>query len=475
MKVHFSAALLVFTLAAARARANLPIFVVDSTADEHDLSLDGICKTASNVCTLRAAVEEANALTGAVIEIPALTIALTIGDLPVSSSMLVRGAGMRATVISAATSHRIFTLAGSASLSLGDVTLRDASISGGSGGALSAVSPARFDMDHVLVTNCSAGSGGAIYTTGEFTISSSVFTHCHATKSGILGAIGGVGGAVYIAGNASGTALGTLERCTLDTNTSLQSGGAIHLLTGYGTVKLVNCTVSGNTAGNPGPDSAGFGGGISIVGSALTLDHATITNNVANASHGGGGISNTAAASAVGFSHSLIADNYDVFNGFLLDGDCAGSVTSTACNMLGPSGTGHCTVSGSFIAGDPLFGPLQDNGGPAPTHALLAGSTAVDFTCFAAEQTSIDERGVHHLGTYPDLGAYERAPCGDVNGDGVVNVADVFFLINFLFAGGPLPPGLANVNQDSVRDVLDVFYLINRLFAGGPAPVCPGT
>jgi len=52
-----------------------------------------------------------------------------------------------------------------------------------------------------------------------------------------------------------------------------------------------------------------------------------------------------------------------------------------------------------------------------------------------------------------------------------VNVADVFYMINFLFAGGPTPLGRANVNGGSVIDVADVFYLINYLFAGGPAPV----
>jgi hypothetical protein len=64
---------------------------------------------------------------------------------------------------------------------------------------------------------------------------------------------------------------------------------------------------------------------------------------------------------------------------------------------------------------------------------------------------------------------------GDVNGDGSVNVSDVFFLINDLFAGGSLPPGLANVNGDSTIDVGDVFYLINALFAGGLPPNCQGT
>jgi len=71
---------------------------------------------------------------------------------------------------------------------------------------------------------------------------------------------------------------------------------------------------------------------------------------------------------------------------------------------------------------------------------------------------------------------------GDVNGDGLVDVLDVFFLINYLFAGGspPLHPtgvtgdavyyASGDVNHDGNVDVLDVFYLINALFAAGPAP-----
>jgi hypothetical protein len=60
---------------------------------------------------------------------------------------------------------------------------------------------------------------------------------------------------------------------------------------------------------------------------------------------------------------------------------------------------------------------------------------------------------------------------GDVNGDGNVDVADVFYLINALFAGGPAPVCSGNVNGDMAVDVADVFYLINFLFAGGPAPL----
>jgi hypothetical protein len=60
---------------------------------------------------------------------------------------------------------------------------------------------------------------------------------------------------------------------------------------------------------------------------------------------------------------------------------------------------------------------------------------------------------------------------GDANGDGSVDIADVFYLINFLFASGPGPIGPADVNGDLTTDIADVFYLINALFAGGPAPV----
>ena len=59
---------------------------------------------------------------------------------------------------------------------------------------------------------------------------------------------------------------------------------------------------------------------------------------------------------------------------------------------------------------------------------------------------------------------------GDIDGNGVTDVADVFYLINFLFAGGPAPIGFGDTSGDGNVDVADVFYLINYLFAGGPYP-----
>jgi Dockerin type I domain len=61
---------------------------------------------------------------------------------------------------------------------------------------------------------------------------------------------------------------------------------------------------------------------------------------------------------------------------------------------------------------------------------------------------------------------------GDAQPDGVVDLGDVFLLINYLYAGGVAPnyPLLADATGDSVVSIADVFYLINYLFAGGPAP-----
>jgi len=61
---------------------------------------------------------------------------------------------------------------------------------------------------------------------------------------------------------------------------------------------------------------------------------------------------------------------------------------------------------------------------------------------------------------------------GDANGDGVINVNDVVYLINYLFIGGPAPNPLqaGDANSDGLVNVNDVVYLINYLFIGGPPP-----
>ncbi len=66
-------------------------------------------------------------------------------------------------------------------------------------------------------------------------------------------------------------------------------------------------------------------------------------------------------------------------------------------------------------------------------------------------------------------------PCGDVDGGGMVTIADVVFLINYIFAGGPAPYPLSVGDPDCNGSVsiADAIYLINYIFAGGAAP-CAG-
>ena len=63
---------------------------------------------------------------------------------------------------------------------------------------------------------------------------------------------------------------------------------------------------------------------------------------------------------------------------------------------------------------------------------------------------------------------------GDCTGDGVIDIADVVYLINYLFIDGPAPEPLAagDANCDGVVNIADVVYLINYLFIDGPPPDC---
>jgi hypothetical protein len=172
-------------------------------------------------------------------------------------------------------------------------------------------------------------------------------------------------------------------------------------------------------------------------------------------------------------SNSLFANLNDKTQG---NDDCStSSSTVTFSGGMVLRSLAGCGYSGFAYEGDPLLGPLKDNGGPTwtaiPSSDLVINGGAGGCAGISGTLT-VDQRGVKRpIGAACDVGAVEVEPKGDANGDGMVDIADVFYVINFLFAGGPIPRGRANVNGGSIIDVADVFYLINYLFAGGPAPV----
>jgi len=68
--------------------------------------------------------------------------------------------------------------------------------------------------------------------------------------------------------------------------------------------------------------------------------------------------------------------------------------------------------------------------------------------------------------------------CGNVNNDGVVDIGDVVYLINYLYRSGPEPEcapitACGDVNLDGAVDIGDVVYLINYLYKSGPPPGNP--
>ena len=62
--------------------------------------------------------------------------------------------------------------------------------------------------------------------------------------------------------------------------------------------------------------------------------------------------------------------------------------------------------------------------------------------------------------------------CGDCNGDEIVDVGDVVYLVNYLYKNGsaPDPAEAGDANGDETVDVGDVVYLINYLYKSGPVP-----
>jgi hypothetical protein len=79
-------------------------------------------------------------------------------------------------------------------------------------------------------------------------------------------------------------------------------------------------------------------------------------------------------------------------------------------------------------------------------------------------------------GVYVSRATYYETPFiyGDANGDGVVDLADVVFLITYLFRGGtaPDPEEAGDANCDAIVNVGDVVYLIAYLYRGGDPPGC---
>jgi hypothetical protein len=247
------------------------------------------------------------------------------------------------------------------------------------------------------------GVGGGIVSRGGLTLDGMVIAN--------NAAIGGNGGGIFLGGT---TAISntTISGNTISSTTSAGSGGGIF---GFGaTVAITNSTISGNSAVGPGGNSDHGGALYSNIGS-ITFTNSTVT---ANSSDNGGGVlvDNGGAFKA---QNTIIALNTSASGQ-----DVKGPITSQGFNIIGSS-AGAAISPAQFpdqigvTAAQLNLGPLQDNGGPASTHALLAGSVAIDKG--NARGSSKDQRGLPRPidfsvianatdGDGSDIGAFEVQP-----------------------------------------------------------------
>jgi hypothetical protein len=125
----------------------------------------------------------------------------------------------------------------------------------------------------------------------------------------------------------------------------------------------------------------------------------------------------------------------------------------------------------------------QSGGGYTMTSSAVAsggatfstgGSYSLGGTIGQADASNPMTGGSYSLtgGFWPRIASLLK---GDADGNGAIDVADVFYLINNLFAGGPPPANqcVGDANSSGTVDIADVFFLVNYLFASGPAPAPP--
>ena len=191
----------------------------------------------------------------------------------------------------------------------------------------------------------------------------------------------------------------TVSNSTISGNNTNDSGGGIY---NAGTLTVSNSTISGNS-------TVGVGGGIlNGSGSTLTVRNSTLSDNRAN--YIGGGIYN--------FNNTTLTLANTILANSPAGRDCVGVNNATnSQNNLIEDGSNACGlvngVNGNIIGQDPKLGPLQVNTpGTTATHALLAGSLAIDAgddtVCSAAQISNKDQRGfTRPTGAHCDIGAYE--------------------------------------------------------------------
>lgn len=350
---------------------------VNTLGDGADILLgDGICDTdsgtAGSQCTLRAAIQETNAIPSpdsigfSVSGIITLSTALPgiNGDLSITGP----GAGtltVKRSTTGGTPQFSIFKVNSSMTVAISGLTITNGdggSNFGDGGGGIS--NSGTLTLNDMVITANTGNAGGGIVNNATLT----------ANRITVSGNTASVGGGIF-------SGLGTLNmtESTVSGNSATSDGGGI--LTS-GTATITNSTVSGNSA-------VGNGGGLYANTGALTLVNVTVTNNRADSDNDGtgtgGGLYRDTAT--VTLRNTIVAGNFNENGAVDANDDVSGAIDAASSYNLIGDGTGMTGITNGSnnnqvgTVGSPIdarLGPLANNGGPTQTHALLSGSPALD-------------------------------------------------------------------------------------------------
>lgn len=384
------------------------------------------------------------------------------------------------------------------------------------GGAILSFNGNLTVRDSLVTANSSDDDGGGIEVGGS--IGFLVMSNCTVSgnMAGFRGGgmfLGAEGGSIQLLnstlnGNTAQDAGGgvasqmplTVFGCTISSNSLTADGGLGGGLSHIANfASIVNSTVSGN-------QSRGGGGGIYLQqpDGSMVLSNVTVVQNLADSDgtlaqldfQNGGGVlvvnpparpagKDVAAAGTPYFLqlvNTLIADNQDLTTGpSALDfpdlaGDGPVNMVSDDYNLIGATNGAPITPQpndqfGSVAAPlDPLIGPLQNNGGPTLTHALLNASPANNAGDPALQNLPLfDQRGPGFprvSGSAVDIGAFEGqlllqtitfTQTNKTYGDGpfaFVAEASSSLPVSFTYVSGPVIVAGSKVNINGAGTVV---------------------
>ena len=397
--------------------------------------------TVAGQCTLRDALLAADtdaAVQGCAAGSGADTINFSVtGTIPlatqltVNSDVTISGPGAANLTLAPSSTNRALYLQNAHTVSISGVTFQGNGTAIPDGAAIYNYAGALTIQNSVFSGNVSSGQGGAIYNYGgKVVIKSSTFSGNRAN----------MGGAIY---NYRGTI--SIDASTLSGNQSSSDGGAIALYqdtsSPTSSLTITNSTLSGNRA-NGGTlggaismhntaassitnstisgNSAGQGGAIVLYRAILVVSNSTITGNSAS---GFGGAFNLfqggdAVSPRLDLVSTIVANNTDN-TGTADIARITGTVNATSSLIFNPAGNINGINVANITGQNPLLGALANNGGPTLTHALLAGSPAIDKGINPLA-LAFDQRGTPFARSsgVTDIGAFEiqgaPPPAGNV-------------------------------------------------------------